>query len=112
MLKNDISFLIYVLLSLQEPPLIWSLLGVCLGLVPYFMYSALVYHIGVVPAEHFSAKKRVDYKLYQQTTNMFFPGPPVCTYAARMRIDNSVKSTMDDIGIKPGPVSRNMTAAF
>eukprot|EP00041_Stephanoeca_diplocostata_P012056 m.200427 g.200427 ORF g.200427 m.200427 type:complete len:112 (+) comp18793_c0_seq1:325-660(+) len=97
---------------LQETTLIWILLGCCLGAVPYLVYSALVFHIGVVPAEFYSSKKRVDYKLYQQTTNMFFPGPPICTFAAQMRINNSVTTTMDDISIKPGRVPRNFTATF
>jgi len=33
-----------------------------------------VYHTGAVPAEYYSVQKRPEYKSYQQTTNIFFPG--------------------------------------
>ena len=54
---------------------IWLLLGAGLVYASWKMYSTLVYHTGAVPAEHYSVQKRPDYKTYQQTTNMFFPGP-------------------------------------
>jgi steroid 5-alpha reductase family enzyme len=40
------------------------------------MYTTLVYLTGAVPSEHYSAQKRPEYKQYQQTTRMFFPGKP------------------------------------
>jgi len=40
------------------------------------MYTTLVYLTGAVPSEHYSVQKRPEYKQYQQTTRMFFPGKP------------------------------------
>jgi steroid 5-alpha reductase family enzyme len=40
------------------------------------MYTTLVYYTGAIPSEYYSLKKRPDYKKYQGTTNMFFPGKP------------------------------------
>lgn len=53
----------------------WVLLGACLLNASYIMYNTLVYFTGAVPSEYYSVQKRPDYKTYQQTTNMFFPGP-------------------------------------
>ena len=39
------------------------------------MYMTLVYYTGAVPAEHYSASKRPEYREYQKQTNRFFPGP-------------------------------------
>ena len=39
------------------------------------MYVTLVTYTGAVPSEYYSVQKRPAYKDYQQTTNMFFPGP-------------------------------------
>jgi len=39
------------------------------------MYTTLVYYTGAVPSEFYSVQKRPEYKHYQQTTNIFFPGP-------------------------------------
>lgn len=55
--------------------LIWLLLGAALLFVAKVMYSTLVYYTGAVPAEFYSLQKRPEYKAYQQTTNIFFPGP-------------------------------------
>lgn len=54
---------------------IWLLLGAGLLFASWKMYSTLVYHTGAVPSEHYSMQKRPEYKTYQRTTNMFFPGP-------------------------------------
>ena len=53
----------------------WLLLGLGLLFVSRIMYTTLVYATGAVPSEYFSARKRPDYKNYQQRTNRFFPGP-------------------------------------
>ncbi|MEH6636338.1 MAG: DUF1295 domain-containing protein [Halioglobus sp.] len=58
-----------------ESFIIWSLLGAGLLFASWKMYSTLVYHTGAVPAEYYSVQKRPEYKTYQETTNMFFPGP-------------------------------------
>ncbi|MEH6912288.1 MAG: DUF1295 domain-containing protein [Oceanicoccus sp.] len=54
---------------------VWVLLGAGLLFASWKMYSTLVYHTGAVPSEYYSVQKRPEYKDYQQTTNMFFPGP-------------------------------------
>jgi steroid 5-alpha reductase family enzyme len=54
---------------------VWVLLGVGLVNASRLMYITLVHYTGAKPAEYFSAQKRPAYKAYQQTTNMFFPGP-------------------------------------
>ena len=59
----------------HEPVLIWGLLGAALLMASKMMYSTLVYHTGAVPAEYYSVQKRPEYKAYQETTNIFFPGP-------------------------------------
>ncbi|MBV1907964.1 MAG: DUF1295 domain-containing protein [Kangiellaceae bacterium] len=59
-----------------EPLLVWLLLGLGLLFVSRIMYVTLVYYTGAKPAEFYSAQKRPEYKKYQQTTNMFFPGKP------------------------------------
>ena len=59
----------------QESIVIWLLLGVGILLASKMMYTTLVYYTGAVPAEYYSVQKRPEYKTYQQTTNMFFPGP-------------------------------------
>jgi steroid 5-alpha reductase family enzyme len=65
-------------LSLQkdEYSVVWLLLGVALLFVSRIMYVTLVHYTGAKPAEYYSIKKRPEYKQYQQTTNMFFPGKP------------------------------------
>ncbi len=59
----------------NEALIVWILLGVGLLFASRIMYVTLVYYTGAIPAEYFSVKKRPEYKAYQQTTNMFFPGP-------------------------------------
>jgi len=51
--------------------------GMTLGLfmVSYMMYQCLVNYTGARPAEYYSEQKRPGYKNYQQSVNMFFPGP-------------------------------------
>ena len=58
-----------------EPLLVWVMLGVGLAVASWKMYTTLVHHTGAVPAEHYSLQKRPEYKIYQQTTNMFSRGP-------------------------------------
>lgn len=50
---------------------------ICLGLfyISYIMYTTLVYYTGAVPSEFYTLQKRPNYKVYQEQTNMFFPGP-------------------------------------
>ncbi len=59
----------------QESLIIWGLLGAGLLFASKLMYTTLVYYTGAVPAEYYSVQKRPEYKTYQQTTNIFFPGP-------------------------------------
>ncbi|PKM31090.1 MAG: hypothetical protein CVV07_02710 [Gammaproteobacteria bacterium HGW-Gammaproteobacteria-11] len=58
----------------SEALAIWVLLGAGLLFASRIMYVTLVYYTGAVPAEYYSVKKRPEYKAYQQSTNMFFPG--------------------------------------
>lgn len=57
------------------PILSWVLLGATLIYASYIMYNTLVFFTGAIPSEYYSVQKRPEYKTYQQTTNMFFPGP-------------------------------------
>jgi steroid 5-alpha reductase family enzyme len=59
----------------QEAVGIWGLLGVGILLASKMMYTTLVYYTGAVPSEFYSLQKRPEYKAYQQSTNIFFPGP-------------------------------------
>ena len=54
---------------------LWTLIGVALLYTSRIMYITLVYLTGAVPSEYYSAQKRPAYKAYQQSTNIFFPGP-------------------------------------
>ncbi|MFK8010794.1 MAG: DUF1295 domain-containing protein [Marinicellaceae bacterium] len=54
---------------------LWILIGFGLLFVSRIMYLSLVYLTGAKPSEYYSLRKRPGYKTYQQTTNMFFPGP-------------------------------------
>ena len=60
--------------------IIFVLLGVGLLMTSSIMYVTLVTYTGAVPAEYYSVQKRPAYKDYQQTTNMFFPGPTKLNY--------------------------------
>ena len=60
--------------------IIFVLLGAGLFMTSRIMYVTLVTYTGAVPAEYYSVQKRPDYKDYQQTTNMFFPGPKKLNY--------------------------------
>ncbi len=59
----------------DESPVVWVLLGASLLMASRMMYTTLVYLTGAVPSEYYSVQKRPDYRDYQKTTNMFFPGP-------------------------------------
>lgn len=65
----------WILLYDTESMIIWILLGLGLLFTSRMMYTTLVYHTGAIPSEYYSLKKRPDYKTYQETTNIFFPGP-------------------------------------
>ena len=54
---------------------LWILIGVALLYTSRIMYVTLVYLTGAIPSEYYSAQKRPAYKAYQQSTNIFFPGP-------------------------------------
>jgi len=64
----------WILLCDTESMAIWILLGLGLLFTSRMMYTTLVYHTGAIPSEYYSLKKRPDYKTYQETTNIFFPG--------------------------------------
>jgi len=59
----------------QESLVVWVLLGASLLMASRMMYTTLVYFTGAVPAEYYSVQKRPGYRAYQETTNIFFPGP-------------------------------------
>ncbi len=59
----------------QESIIIWGLLAAGILMASRMMYTTLVFYTGAVPAEFYSVQKRPEYKDYQQTTNIFFPGP-------------------------------------
>lgn len=65
----------WLLLYQQESLIIWALLGIGVLLASKMMYTTLVTYTGAVPSEFYSVQKRPEYKNYQQTTNIFFPGP-------------------------------------
>ena len=65
----------YISLFDSEIFWLWILLGVALLYTSRIMYITLVYLTGAVPSEHYSVQKRPAYKAYQQSTNIFFPGP-------------------------------------
>lgn len=65
----------WLLLYQQESIVIWALLGLGVLLASRLMYTTLVSYTGAVPSEFYSVQKRPEYKAYQQTTNIFFPGP-------------------------------------
>ena len=60
--------------SAQDGWLVWALLGAGLLFVSRIMYVTLVHYTGAKPAEYYSVQKRPEYRAYQETTNMFFPG--------------------------------------
>lgn len=59
----------------EQHIVIWLLIGLGLLFASRCMYVTLVHYTGAKPAEFYSVQKRPEYKNYQQTTNMFFPGP-------------------------------------
>jgi len=65
----------YISLFDSEALWLWIMIGVALLYTSRIMYITLVYLTGAVPSEYYSAKKRPAYKTYQQSTNIFFPGP-------------------------------------
>ena len=62
------------ILEFSESNLMFYTLIGSFAAIVYMMYDFLVYQTGAMPAEFFSEQKRPDYKNYQATTNMFFPG--------------------------------------
>jgi len=69
------SFPSWFALYQYESAVIWGLLGVGSLFASKVMYTTLVHYTGAVPAEYYSVQKRPEYKKYQQTTNIFIPGP-------------------------------------
>ena len=65
----------YISLFVSEALWLWILIGVALLYTSRIMYVTLVYLTGAIPSEYYSAQKRPAYKAYQQSTNIFFPGP-------------------------------------
>ena len=65
----------YISLFDSEALWLWIMIGVALIYTSRIMYITLVYLTGAVPSEYYSAQKRPAYKAYQQSTNIFFPGP-------------------------------------
>ena len=64
----------WIMLYEKESLIVWVLLGLGLLFMSRLMYTTLVYHTGAVPSEYYSVQKRPEYKSYQETTNIFFPG--------------------------------------
>jgi len=64
----------YIGLYRQESFIIFSFLGLSLIYTSRIMYLTLVYLTGAIPSEYYSVQKRPDYKAYQESTNIFFPG--------------------------------------
>ena len=65
----------YISLYDSEALWLWIMIGVALLYTSRIMYVTLVYLTGAIPSEYYSAQKRPAYKAYQQSTNIFFPGP-------------------------------------
>tara|TARA_A100001011_G_scaffold298141_1_gene311033 strand:- start:1590 stop:2504 length:915 start_codon:yes stop_codon:yes gene_type:complete len=65
----------YISLFDSEALWLWIMIGVALLYTSRIMYITLVHLTGAVPSEYYSAQKRPAYKAYQQSTNIFFPGP-------------------------------------
>ena len=65
----------YISLFDLEALWLWIMIGVALLYTSRIMYVTLVYLTGAIPSEYYSAQKRPAYKAYQQSTNIFFPGP-------------------------------------
>jgi steroid 5-alpha reductase family enzyme len=64
----------YISLFDSEALLLWIMIGIALLYTSRIMYITLVYLTGAVPSEYYSAQKRPEYKSYQKSTNIFFPG--------------------------------------
>lgn len=76
------EWLAWVGLTLAALPSAWALPAslehkamwiIILLLLPRFLYDCLVHWTGAGPAEHFSVRKRPQYKQYQQKVRCFFP---------------------------------------
>ena len=65
----------YISLFDSEALWLWIMIGVALLYTSRIMYVTLVYLTGAIPSEYYSTQKRPAYKAYQQSTNIFFPGP-------------------------------------
>ena len=64
----------FILLFDSEALWLWIMIGIALLYTSRIMYITLLYLTGAVPSEYYSAQKRPNYKTYQQSTNIFFPG--------------------------------------
>ena len=65
----------YISLFDSEVFWLWIFIGIALLYTSRIMYITLLYLTGAVPSEYYSSQKRPAYKAYQQSTNIFFPGP-------------------------------------
>ena len=65
----------FILLFDSEALWLWIMIGIALLYTSRIMYITLVYLTGAVPSEYYSSQKRPGYRTYQQSTNIFFPGP-------------------------------------
>ena len=65
----------YIALFDSEVFWLWIFIGIALLYTSRIMYITLLYLTGAVPSEYYSSQKRPAYKAYQQSTNIFFPGP-------------------------------------
>ena len=64
----------YISLFDSEGLWLWIMIGIALLYTSRIMYITLLYLTGAVPSEYYSAQKRPEYKSYQKSTNIFFPG--------------------------------------
>jgi steroid 5-alpha reductase family enzyme len=55
---------------------LWICLGMGMVCASVMMYITLIHLTGATPAEYYSVRKRKEYKVYQEKTNMFFPWFP------------------------------------
>ena len=66
----------WIALKANDTLPVWICLGVGMVCASMMMYVTLVYLTGATPAEYYSVRKRKEYKVYQEKTNMFFPWFP------------------------------------
>jgi len=70
------AFPSWLALQNTETTFIWIVLGLGSVMVSVFLYITLIYLTGAIPSEYYSVRKRPEYRLYQESTNIFFPWFP------------------------------------